>query len=289
MSRGIGVVSGSSNVRFVATDDGAFIVGRDTPSTIQMSGTLNLRVAGVSGGSNRWLRLTGSDGYSIWSVMSASVVATIPLGNLTSSNVQDALNELQDSVNALSAGSSQYTFSDGVNSELVNGDGSSMFWTGSVNQTEVTYNPANNRFTIGLGRNIVHTGTFTSGPITASNGLRVLNGGITVDAGNTSLQSITAVTVAATSNVFANGLFVTGSSQFGTSGSSAGTKTIYSKFRAPIFTAANVPAEYVNAPMQYVGHTFYLQGAGSGTFPQADKWYYNEVGTWFPSMFFSGS
>lgn len=270
MARGQGLLSGSSTVVYQITDDGAVIFGRDMPVVAQLSGTLTLRLAGTQG-ANRWMR-SGVNGEATWSALTSSLVGTTPLGNLTSSNVQDALNELQDSINQLSVGAGSYVFSDGVNNESVDADGSTLIWTGSANQTEVTYNPAANRYTIGLGRNITHTGSLTV-------------------TGQTSLQSLAVTTLSASQNVFVEDqLVVSGNTTLGPSGSAFNTILMNGKLRLPIFTIASVPSEYSATPNLFPGYAFYLQGAGApGQFEQSDKFYFNERGIWFPSMFFSGS
>ena len=373
MTRGIGVLSGSSTVIFQATDDASFIVGRDLPAIIQMSGSLNLRINGALS-SNRWLRLTGSDGNAIWSTMSASIIQNTPLGNLTSSIVQDAINELQNHINAVSlaGGSGSYNFSDGLNSSVIFANGSTLIITGTTSQTLSTY--AAGKYIIGMAPNILLTGstlTFgpltasngiivqagglaiqnggtnvtsltasngvsissgslfvtaggfnvlggnsvlqsvVAGPLTSSNGITVSTGGLTVTLGNTtlqattvgpltasngitvtglsSLQTVIATTISSSANVYAQNLVITGSTTLGTSGSQTNSTIFNGLFQVPVFVAGNVPSVYVNDPFKYVGYMFYLQGAGSGTFSQSNKWYHNENGTWFPSMFFSGS
>lgn len=311
MSRGIGVISGSSTVLFQGTDDAAFIVGRDAPMIVQISGSLNLRVNGALAGSNRWLRLADQGGSAFWSNMSASVVANTPLGLVTSSDVQSAINELQNHINQITgSGNGSLTFSDGVNSSVISTNGATVTITGSTSIVTTQY--AAGKYTLNLAQFLQLTGnTVVVGPFTASNGIVVSTGGLNVQLGSTtlqattvgpftasngisvtglsSLQTVTLSTLTSSANVYAQQMTVTGSTTLGTSGSQVNTTIINGLFQVPIYTQGNVPPQFVNDPFKYVGYMFYLQGAGSGTFSQGNKWYHNENGTWFPSMFFSGS
>jgi len=98
-------------------------------------------------------------------------------------------------------------------------------------------------------------------------------------------------------------LEVTGSTTLGTSTSD--TLTVVGNFRIPVFTVndANsvsgfpiVPDLYVSNASTYGGYSFYLTSsavasngivAGSGSWAQANKWYFNENGEWFASFFYS--
>ena len=58
-------------------------------------------------------------------------------------------------------------------------------------------------------------------------------------------------------------------------------------FKAPVFAAADIPADYTANPADYAGHMFYLSGSGNADFAQGNKWYFNENGEWHASFFFA--
>jgi len=97
-------------------------------------------------------------------------------------------------------------------------------------------------------------------------------------------------------------LVVSGSTTLGTG--TEDTVTVVGNLRNPIFTVSGanvvsgfptVPDLYIVSASQYSGYSFYLTSSattnpngvtpGSGSWGQANKWYFNEGGEWFASFF----
>jgi hypothetical protein len=97
-------------------------------------------------------------------------------------------------------------------------------------------------------------------------------------------------------------LVVSGSTTLGTG--TEDTITVVGNLRNPIFTVSGanavagfptVPASYITNASQFSGYSFYLTSSaaanangvtpGSGSWGQANKWYFNESGEWFASFF----
>lgn len=93
-----------------------------------------------------------------------------------------------------------------------------------------------------------------------------------------------------------NNLLVSGNVTLGTD--SADLATVVGQFKIGVFTVSGannvagypiVPDSYSSSPTSFSGHMFYLTSsavAGSGSFAQGNKWYFNENGVWHASHFF---
>lgn len=148
MARGIGVLTGSSDVVFSVCEDGKIVMGGDVEVSASLSGSLVLELQGTQG-DGKFLR-SDAVGSASWATVSASEVTVVPFGDVTSSNVQDALQELRNDI-ADAAGSGSFSVSDGGNTESIPTDGTqTITFTGSFEQITASYDSANNRFTFGL-------------------------------------------------------------------------------------------------------------------------------------------
>mgnify|MGYP003348281297 CR=1 FL=1 len=99
-----------------------------------------------------------------------------------------------------------------------------------------------------------------------------------------------------------NNLIVSGNTILGTDTSD--TITMVGNLRNPVFSVSGanavsgfpiVPTAYITSASNYGGYSFYLTSSattapngvtpGSGSWGQANKWYFNENGEWFASFF----
>lgn len=153
--KGFGVISGSSTVVAKILEDGTIRFGQDIAADIKMSGSLVLNLG--SEATDRYLR-TDANGTASWSQVAASEVSVTPSGNLTSTDVQSALEELQDQMDGVSD-SGSIVFSDGTNSGTVNTDGSTLTIQGTANEATVGF--AGSTYTVGLPDDVIITNNLT--------------------------------------------------------------------------------------------------------------------------------
>lgn len=123
------------------------------------------------------------------------------------------------------------------------------------------------------------------------------------------LGTPTTITIGLPDNVSVSGnltvggnLIVSGNTTLGTG--TEDTVTVVGNLRHPVFTVATggtvsgfpiVPDLYIVSASQYSGYSFYLTSSaasagngitqGSGSWGQANKWYFNENGEWYASFF----
>lgn len=153
MAKGIGVISGSSDVVFSVCEDGRIVMGGDVPVSASLSGTLVLELEGTQG-DGKFLR-SDAVGSSSWATVSASEVTVTPFLDVTSSDVQGALEELRGDIQA-AAGSGSFSVSDGGNTEGIPTDGTqTLTWQGTANQITSSYDPGTNTFTFALADDVV--------------------------------------------------------------------------------------------------------------------------------------
>lgn len=126
---------------------------------------------------------------------------------------------------------------------------------------------------------------------TPGNGLLTLGAGGTLQIGLPDSVTIT------TDLTVGSNLVVSGSTTLGTD--STDLTTNVGQFRIGIFTVSGannvagfplVPDTYSTAAASYSGHMFYLTSsavAGSGSWEQGNKWYFNENGVWHASHFYA--
>lgn len=99
--RGFAVISGSSTVVARIMENGTVVFGQDKAITGSISGTLVLNLPNGPGIDGKVVQIGTNNSASI-AQLSASQIVVIPVGNLTSSNVQLALEELQNEITYIS-------------------------------------------------------------------------------------------------------------------------------------------------------------------------------------------
>ena len=148
MAKGLAVVTGSSTVVHKFLEDGTFRVGVDVPASSSFSGTLVLDLAGEKA-DGLFLR-SDAVGSASWNQVSASEVVVVPFGDVTSSTVQLALEEIRQDI-AAAAGSGSFSVSDGGNTEAIATDGTqTITWQGTAENITASYAAAANTFTLAL-------------------------------------------------------------------------------------------------------------------------------------------
>jgi hypothetical protein len=196
--RGFAVVSGSSTVVARIMENGTVIFGQDMAATGSYSGTLVLNLPSGAG-DGRVLQVDASNSASL-GALSASFVTVSSIPNLTSSNVQSALAELQADIDAIS-GSSNLDVSDGDTFDSITFSSERLEITGTANEVDVNFTKtgATGSFQVGLPSDVTVTNSLTANTLTASNGLLVNAGGATVTgniSGSGNLQAGGTLTVA---------------------------------------------------------------------------------------------
>lgn len=99
--KGFAVISGSNTVVAKIMENGTVVFGQDTSVAAKVSGTLVLDLPSGQG-DNRVLQI-GTNNSASLAELSASQINSAASGNLVATNVQDALEELQISIDSLSA------------------------------------------------------------------------------------------------------------------------------------------------------------------------------------------
>jgi len=133
----IAVVTGSNTRVHKFLEDGTAILGDQVNAAVEVSGTLKLELGGTEGN----LKYLKSDatGVATWDQVDAVDVAVTPAGTLGSTDVQNALEELQGDIDLLSAGSGSSGLSFGTalgNAEL-QVSGAILLWQGTTNEIDV--------------------------------------------------------------------------------------------------------------------------------------------------------
>jgi len=160
MAKGLAVITGSSTVVLQMLEDGNVVFGQDVAAAVKISGSFTL-VEGNQG-AGKYLRSDAS-GTGSWTSVPASEITVTPVAQVTSSNVQSAIEELSNDIAAVAAaGSGSLSVSDGTSTETIQTDGiETMTISGTTSEVEVSYSVATNTFAVGLPDNVVIAGNLT--------------------------------------------------------------------------------------------------------------------------------
>lgn len=144
------------------------------------------------------------------------------------------------------------------------------------------------------GNLTVSGSTELSGTLTVQDGFKTLLGGELTVKGQVYLNSNAEITGSLIVKADAD---LRGNVTLGSN--AADLVQVKGQFKAPVFTRADIPADYIQNAADYEGHMFYLKpdvangeklllqegDAGYPNFARGNKWYFNEDGTWHSSFF----
>lgn len=173
--RGFAVVSGSSTVVARIMENGRVIFGQDMAATGSYSGTLVLNLPSGAG-DGRVVQVDSLNSASL-AQLSASHVTVVPSGNLGSTNVQSALEELQLSIDSVGA-SANLDITDGVTTDSITFSSDLLKVTGTTGEVDVTFSKSGVTGTlqVGLPSDVTIANSLTvNGNISGSGTLQVGN------------------------------------------------------------------------------------------------------------------